>query len=93
MSNSYSNQPITGRYDRKTEQNYASSLLAPVITSNALSAKDNVINDATKSGKQVGATIIADVSDKMVLAVATDSLEDSNWMHLPVANVTDIIPA
>ena len=92
MANEYSNQPITGRYDRKQEPAISESLMLPVVTEEAVKKKDNVINDATKSGKQKGAMVCLDTHDTLVIAIAVGSKEDSNWLTTLLA-VTTITPA
>lgn len=91
MSNSYSTQPLTGKSARKQVQPVSEALLLPVISKEEASKKSNVINDATKSGKQKGAMVCLDSSGALSIAIAVDGKEDSNW--LSVKTGTTITPA
>lgn len=92
MSNSYSTQPLTGKSARKQIQPVSEALMLPVIFEDAVEKKGDVINDATKSGKQKGAMVCLDTHDTLVIAIAVGSKEDSNWLTTLLA-VTTINPA
>lgn len=92
MSNSYSTQPLTGKSARKQVQPVSEALMLPVIFEDAVEKKGDVINDATKSGKQKGAMVCLDTHDTLVIAIAVGSKEDSNWLTTLLA-VTTITPA
>lgn len=91
MANDYSRQPLTGKSKRKQVQPVSEALMLPVISKEEASKKSNVINDATKSGKQKGAMVCLDTSGALSIAIAIDGKEDSNW--LSVKTVTTITPA
>lgn len=57
MTNDYRSQPLTGKSKRKQIQPVSEELMLPVIKKEEVSKKSNVINDATKSGKQKGAMV------------------------------------
>lgn len=84
MANAYSTQPLTGRYGRKQVQPVSEALMLPIVQEAASKDKANVINDATKSGKQKGAMICLDVPGAIKIAIATDSKEDSGWKPIKV---------
>lgn len=79
MANDYSSQPLTGKSKRKQVQPVSEELMLPVIPKKAASKKSNVINDATKSGKQKGAMVCLEVDDALKIAIAVDGKEDSEW--------------
>lgn len=91
MANNYSDQPLTGRYDRKQETPVSEALMLPVVTEESITKKANVINDATKSGKQKGAMVCLDSSGALSIAIAIDGKEDSNWLSVKAG--TSITPA
>ncbi|HBL6576720.1 hypothetical protein [Salmonella phage vB_SenAt-pSL2] len=91
MSNSYSTQPLTGKSARKQVQPVSEALMLPVISKEEASKKSNVINDATKSGKQKGAMVCLDSSGALSVAIAVDGKEDSNWLSVTAG--TSITPA
>ena len=82
MANSYSSKPITGKSSRKQLQPVSEALMLPVVSKEEASKKSNVINDATKSGKQKGAMVCLDTSGALSIAVAVDGKEDSNWLSV-----------
>lgn len=92
MSNSYSTQPLTGKSARKQIQPVSEALMLPVVFEDTVEKKGDVINDATKSGKQKGAMVCLDTHDTLVIAIAVGSKEDSNWLTTLLA-VTTITPA
>lgn len=92
MSNSYSTQPLTGKSARKQLQPVSEALMLPVVFEDTVEKKGDVINDATKSGKQRGAMVCLDTHDTLVIAIAVDSKEDSNWLTT-LLTVTTITPA
>lgn len=79
MANDYSSQPLTGKSKRKQVQPVSEELMLPVILKEAASKKSNVINDATKSGKQKGAMVCLEVDGALKIAIAVDGKEDSEW--------------
>lgn len=91
MANNYSSKPITGKSSRKQLQPVSEALMLPVVSKEEARKKSNVINDATKSGKQKGAMVCLDTSGALSIAVAVDGKEDSNW--LSVKTDTTITPA
>ena len=91
MSNSYSTQPLTGKSARKQVQPVSEALMLPVASKEEASKKSNVINDATKSGKQKGAMVCLDSSGALSIAIAVDGKEDSNWLSVTAG--TSITPA
>lgn len=92
MSNSYSTQPLTGKSARKQIQPVSEAMMLPVVFEDAVEKKGDVINDATKSGKQKGAMVCLDTHDTLVIAIAVDGKEDSNWLTT-LLSVTTITPA
>lgn len=92
MSNSYSTQPLTGKSARKQIQPVSEAMMLPVVFKDTVEKKGDVINDATKSGKQKGAMVCLDTHDTLVIAIAVDSKEDSNWLTTSLV-VTTITPA
>lgn len=93
MANDYSNQPLTGRYDRKQIAPTSEALMLPVVTEESITKKANVINDATKSGKQKAAMVCRPVSGTLGIAIATGSKEDANWLSVKMDSVSLITPA
>lgn len=91
MANSYSSKPITGKSGRKQVQPVSEALMLPVVSKGEASKKSNVINDATKSGKQKGAMVCLDASGTLSIAIAIDGKEDSNWLSVKAG--TSITPA
>lgn len=91
MANEYSNQPLTGRYDRKQVQPVSEHLMVPSVnTDNVLynpAKQASVINDATKSGKQLGAMI---VTEDGVLMLSRGSEPTSKWDQTKTAE--SIVP-
>ncbi len=79
MANDYSSQPLTGKSKRKQVQPVSEELMLPVIKKEEASKKSNVINDATKSGKQKGAMVCLEVDGALKIAIAVDGKEDSEW--------------
>ncbi|HDZ9878384.1 TPA: hypothetical protein RU419_004236 [Escherichia coli] len=79
MANDYSSQPLTGKSKRKQVQPVSEELMLPVIKKEEASKKSNVINDATKSGKQKGAMVCLEVEGVLKIAIAVDGKEDSAW--------------
>lgn len=93
MANAYSNQPLTGRYYRKQITPTSEALMLPVVTGESIKKKANVINDATKSGKQKAAMVCHPVGDTLEIAIATGSKEDAAWLSVEMNNVGLITPA
>ena len=84
MANSYSSKPITGKSSRKQVQPVSEALMLPVVLKSRATNKSNVINDATKSGKQKGAMVCFDKQDTLVIAIAVGGKEDSAWLSVKV---------
>lgn len=85
MANDYSSQPLTGKSKRKQVQPVSEELMLPVIPKKEASKKSNVINDATKSGKQKGAMVCLEKGDGVLqIAIAVDGKEDSEWKLVAV---------
>lgn len=84
MANDYSRQPVTGKSNRKQVQPVSEALMFPIVQEAASKDKANVINDATKSGKQKGAMVCLEVPGALKIAIATDSKEDSEWKPVKV---------
>lgn len=92
MANGYSTRPLTGCYGRKQVPPVSEALMLPIVQEAASKDKTNVVNDATKSGKQKGAMVCLDIQDTPVIAIAVDSKEDSNWLTTSLV-ATAITPA
>lgn len=92
MANDYSNQPLTGRYDRKQVQPVSEHLMVPSVnTSIELynpAKQASVINDTTKSGKQLGAMLVTEIG---VLMLARGGEPTSKWDQTKTAET--IVPA
>ena len=92
MANEYSNQPLTGRYDRKQVQPVSEHLMVPSVnTSIELynpAKQTSGINDATKSGKQLGAMLVTETG---VLMLARGGEPTSKWDQTKTAET--IVPA
>lgn len=93
MANDYSNQPLTGRYDRKQITPTSEALMLPVVTEESIKKKTDVINDATKSGKQKAAMVCRPVGGTLEIDIATDSKEDADWLSVKMDGVNFITPA
>lgn len=93
MANDYSNQPLTGRYDRKQITPTSEALMLPVVTEESITKKVNVINDATKSGKQKAAMVCRPVGGTLGISIATGSREDADWLSVKMDIVEFITPA
>lgn len=80
MANDYSNQPLTGRYDRKQVQPVSEHLMVPSVNTDIdlynPAKQGSVINDATKSGKQKGAMIASGMG---VIMLAQGSKPTDKW--------------
>lgn len=93
MANDYSNQPLTGRYNHKQITPTSEALMLPVVTEESIKKKANVINDATKSGKQKAAMVCRPVDGTLKIAIATGSKEDADWLSVKMDGVGLITPA
>lgn len=84
MANNYSQMGLTGKSSVKMVTPVSEALMAPVVTMDALQHKTNVINDATKSGKQLGAVVIglAAGDSHLSIYVARGSKEDAEWEEM-----------
>lgn len=92
MSNSYLASPVTGSVDRKQVQPVATHLMLPVVGENSITNSKDVVNDATKSGKQIGAMVCRMVGGKMQIDIATGSKEVANWNPTLMDSVGLITP-
>lgn len=93
MTNDYRSQPLTGKSKRKQIQPVSEELMLPVIKKEEVSKKSNVINDATKSGKQKGAMVCLEGGGGVLeIAIAVDGKEDSEW-KLVAGEETPVTPA
>ncbi|WQZ01185.1 hypothetical protein CPT_Premi_045 [Proteus phage Premi] len=92
MANNYSDSPITGKVVRKQEQPIATHLMVPVVADASVKKSKDVINDATKSGKQQGAMLGSQVEDKLQLYIAVGSKEVDNWNPVSVDDAGMISP-
>lgn len=90
--NNYSTQPVTGRYDRKQITPTSEALMVPVVSEESITKKADVINDATKSGKQKGAMVCRPVGGTLEIAIATGSKEDADWLSIKMDGVGFITP-
>lgn len=92
MANEYSDQPLTGRYDRKQVQPVSEHLMVPSVNTNIdlynPEKQASVINDTTKSGKQLGAMIVTEMG---VLILSRGSEPTSKWDKTKTAEI--IVPA
>lgn len=87
MANDYKTQPLTGCYGRKQVQPVSEALMLPIVQEAASKDKTNVVNDATKSGKQKGAMVCLEVADgALKIAIAVDGKEDSEWKSVIAEN-------
>lgn len=78
--NTYYLMPLTGKISRKQEKPTSLALMVPVLPeSEHVSERVDVVNDATKSGKQKGAMVL-DFHHK--LYIATGSKPDSKWVQV-----------
>lgn len=80
MAHGYSTQPLTGCYGRKQVPPVSAVLMLPIVQEAASKDKTNVVNDATKSGKQKGAMVCLEATGvALKIAIAVDGKEDSEW--------------
>lgn len=80
MANGYSTQPLTGCYGGKQVPPVSEVLMLPIVQDAASKDKTNVVNDATKSGKQKGAMVCLEATGgALKIAIAVDGKEDSEW--------------
>ena len=87
--NAYYRMPITGKTGRKQEKPISLALMVPVLPETEhISELPDVINDATKSGKQRGAMAM---DFHHILYIATGSKPDSAWIKVSRNNI--ITPA
>lgn len=66
--------------------------MLPVVTEESITKKANVINDATKSGKQKAAMVCRTVGSTLEIAIATGSKEDADWLSVKMNSVGLITP-
>lgn len=93
MHNTYKDKGLTGKSARKMTDVKAQALLAPVVERESLEVESNVINDATKSGKQPGSMVIMHNANKFSMAVAATSGEQGFWFTVAAASVVQHTPA
>jgi hypothetical protein len=88
-ANTYDLMPLTGKMGRKQEQPISLALMVPVLPETEhISERVDVVNDATKSGKQKGAMVL-DFHHN--LYISTGSKPDSDWIKVSRNNI--IVPA
>lgn len=76
----YDRMPLTGKTSRKQEKPISLALMVPVLPEmEHINERVDVVNDATKSGKQKGAMVL-DFHHK--LYIATGSKPDSEWVQV-----------
>lgn len=87
-ANTYDLMPLTGKMSRKQETPISLALMVPVLPeSEHIEERVDVVNDATKSGKQKGAMVL-DFHHN--LYIATAGKPDSAWIKLSRNNI--IVP-
>lgn len=87
--NTYDLMPLTGKTSRKQERPISLALMVPVMSeSEHIEERVDVVNDATKSGKQKGALVL-DFHHN--LYIATGGKPDSEWIK--VSRNESIVPA
>ena len=88
-ANTYDRMPLTGKMGRKQEKPISLALMVPVLPeSEHIKKRVDVVNDATKSGKQKGAMVL---DSHYNLHIATGGKPDSNWIKL-LRQDTFIVP-
>lgn len=88
MANNYGNMPVTGRSDRKQVEHKSTAMQAGIAPVALFADIKSVLNDTTKSGKQIGAVIL---SDAHIVHIADDNQPASAWHTL--TNGSDVTPA
>jgi hypothetical protein len=88
MPNQYLTKGLTGKSTRKQVEHKSTAMQHGIIPVAQLALKADVVNDTTKSGKQVGACI---VSSTHVVYISTGSSEVAPWNT--IANGTAVTPA
>lgn len=87
-ANTYDLMPLTGKMGRKQEKPISLALMVPVLPeSEHIEERVDVVNDATRSGKQKGAMVL-DFHHN--LHIATGGKPDSDWIKLRRDNI--IVP-
>lgn len=87
-ANTYDLMPLTGKMGRKQEKPISLALMVPVLPeSEHIEKRVDVVNDATKSGKQKGAMVLDSHHN---LRIATGGKPDSDWIKLRRDNI--IVP-
>lgn len=87
--NTYDLMPLTGKTSRKQEKPISLALMVPVMPeSEHIEERVDVVNDATKSGKQKGALVL-DLHHN--LYIATGGKPDSDWIKVSRNEI--IVPA
>ncbi|UZN24222.1 hypothetical protein [Klebsiella phage pKP-M186-2.1] len=87
--NTYDLMPLTGKTSRKQEKPISLALMVPVMPeSEHIEERVDVVNDATKSGKQKGALVL-DFHHN--LYIATGGKPDSEWIKVSRNEI--IVPA
>ena len=93
MANQYDQQGLTGKYPRPMENTVAGNLVAPVVAKQDLMDKSHVINDTTKSGKQLGAVVICLDDEAHSFAIAEGSKPEDKWHIVATDATSQITPA
>lgn len=88
MANQYATKGLTGKSTRKQVPHKSTAMQLGIVPAAQLADKADVVNDITKSGKQVGACIM---SDTHVIHIATGQKDVSAWNTL--ANGAAVTPA
>lgn len=87
--NTYDLMPLTGKTSRKQEKPISLALMVPVLPeSEHIDERVDVVNDATKSGKQKGALVL---DFHHTLYIATGGKPDSDWIKVSRNEI--IVPA
>lgn len=87
--NTYDLMPLTGKTSRKQEKPISLAMMVPVMPeSEHIEERVDVVNDATKSGKQKGALVL-DFHHN--LYIATGGKPDSEWIKVSRNEI--IVPA
>ena len=88
-ANTYDLMPLTGKTSRKQEKPISLALMVPVLPeSEHIDERVDVVNDATKSGKQKGAMVL---DFQHTLYIATGGKPDSDWIKVSRNEI--IVPA
>lgn len=87
--NTYDLMPLTGKTSRKQEKPISLALMVPVLPETEhIEERTDVVNDATKSGKQKGSLVL---DFHHTLYIATGGKPDSDWIKVSRNEI--IVPA